>query len=501
MDLLLAGGTVVSEYGESICSVGIEGERIAYVGSASLAPPAAKVVDCTGRYVLPGLIDPHWHIGQQPGPPPPTERWLADVGPETGAAARGGVTTVFSMYARQAPYVPIVRQLIEWGNEGSFVDFNFHPILQSAEHIAEIDELYAMGVTSYKFFFDAYKGWEGDQIALHPVDAGLLHRGLVATAKHGDAVALIHAENQDLIYELQEIARKSGRNDLAVWADSRPGIVELTKAYEAIQIAKFAGAALYIVHIGAAEVADLVEQERRAGHRIFGETCPHYLTHHQDMEDTIGAWGKVNNAIKRPEDAERLWRAIQTGGITNSGTDHVCWSRADKEQGGGKFQNIWRSMPGIVGGTEHWLPAMWTDGVLRGRITPSDLVRVTSTANAKCFGLYPRKGVIAVGSDADIVVFDPTRKVKVDPSTFYASEAASTWSIYEDWEFQGMPVRTYVRGKLVAEDGKLSGRPSGKYIPRPVGAGQPEGSAPEKVAAHGGKTANGRRESRSHRPG
>jgi dihydropyrimidinase len=492
IDTLLSGGTVVSENGEAVMSVGIKGERIVYVGDAALAPPATEVVDCSGRYLLPGLIDPHWHIGQQPGPPPPTERWLADVGPETGAAARGGVTTVFSMYARKQPYVPIVRQLIEWGNAESFVDFNFHPILQSAEHIAEIDELHAMGVTSYKFFFDAYKGWEGDQIALHPVDAGLLYRGLVAIAKHGDSVGLIHAENQDLIYELQEIARKSGRQDLAVWADSRPGIVELTKAYEAIQIAKLAGAALYIVHIGAAEVADLVEQERKAGYRIYGETCPHYLTHHQDMEDEIGAWGKVNNAIKRPEDADRLWRAIVTGGITNSGTDHVCWSRTDKEQGGGKFKNIWRTMPGIVGGTEHWLPSMWTVGVHSGRISPSDLVRVTSTANAKCFGLYPRKGVIAVGSDADIVVFDPRLEVKVDPASFYASEAASTWSIYDGWEFHGMPVRTYLRGGLVAQDGKVSGRPSGKYLPRPVVAGERE--APQsKPASNGGRAAGARR--------
>ena len=474
IDLLLADGQVVSESDEFVASVGVAGGRIVYVGDRGLAPEAAETVECAGKYILPGLIDPHWHIGQQPGPPPPIDRWHSDIGPESAAAARGGVTTVLSMYARQEPYVPVFQQLIRWGEAESFIDFNFHPILQSGEHIDEIDSLYEMGVTSYKFFFDAYKGWEGDQIALHPVDSGLLYRGFKRIARYGDAVALIHAENQDLIYELQETIRQSGREDLGAWGDSRPGVVELTKAYEAVQIAKFAGAALYIVHIGAAEVCDLVERERAAGYPIYGETCPHYLTHHQFMESEVGSWAKVNNAIKLPQDAERLWRGIRTGGITNTGTDHVCWTRTEKENGGGQFENIWKSMPGIVGGTEHWLPAMWTYGVRSGKITPSDLVRVTSTANARCFGLYPQKGVVAVGSDADLVVFDPKARTTVEPGSFYQSEAAATWSIYSGWALEGLPVRTYVRGSLVVQDGKVVGQPGGRYIARPVtGAGRP----------------------------
>lgn len=468
IDLLFRDGLVVSANDQQFASVGVAEGRIVFVGESTDAPDARRTVDCRDRYVLPGVIDPHWHIGQQPGPPPPTERWREDVAPETAAAARGGVTTVFSMYARRDPYPPIVRQLIEWGNELSFLDFNFHPILQSSEHIDQIDELYAMGVTTYKFFFDAYKGWEGEQIALSPLDAGLVHRLLSKIASLGDSVGLVHAEDQDLIYELQESMRATGRTDLAVWADSRPALAEAMKAFEAIEIAKEVGAALYIVHIGAAVVADMVRQARAEGHRIYGETCPHYLTHSADMEAEVGIYAKVNNAIKSREDADALWRAITNGGITNMGTDHVCWSAEDKKMGGDQHDNIWNSLPGISGGTEHWLPVMLT-GVAQGRLSLSDVVRVTSTANARLFGLYPRKGVIAVGADADLVVVDPDREVRVEPASFYISPPATGWSIYDGWTFRGMPVMTVLRGVVVAEDGEIVGAAGGRFIPRPVG--------------------------------
>jgi dihydropyrimidinase/dihydroorotase len=469
IDLLFTNGIVVSELDEQYVALGVDGETIVYLGPNQDAPAAKRTIDCQGKYVIPGLIDPHYHIGQAPGPPPPIERWRDDVGPETRAATRGGVTTLFAMYARRQPYVPIIKQLIEWGNRDSYVDFNFHPIMQSEEHVAEMDALYEMGVTTYKFFFDAYKGWEGEQIALNPLDAGLLYRAFVKIASLGDSVALIHAEDQDLIYELQQRSRDTGRVDLGAWTDTRPAVAELTKSYAVIEMAKTSGAGLYLVHVGAGAVADLVERERKAGYsRIFAETCAHYLTHNQEMEERVGCWAKVNNAIKTPDDSERLWRAINSGGITNMGTDHVTWTRAEKENGGGQFNNIWSSLPGISGGSEHWLPAMLTFGVRAGRISMSDLVRVTSTANARTFGLYPRKGVLAVGSDADITVVDPERRVTVVPSEFYASPPAQTWSIYEGWEFEGMPIMTVVRGSVVMENGEVVAGPSGRYIHRPV---------------------------------
>lgn len=469
IDLLLRGGTVVSELGQRLASVGIADGRIVFLGPASDAPEASRTIDCEDRYVLPGVIDPHWHIGQQPGPPPPTERWLEDVGPETAAAARGGITTVFSMYARRDPWPPIIEQLIAWGNERSHIDFNFHPILQNAEHIDQIDALYAMGVTTYKFFFDAYKGWEGEQIALSPLDAGLVHRLLTKVASLGDSVALVHAEDQDLIYELQELMRASGRTDLSVWADSRPALAEAIKSYEAIEIAKEVGAALYLVHIGAALVAEMVRQARAEGHRIYGETCPHYLTHSADMEAEVGVYAKVNNAIKSREDAEGLWRAIRNGGITNMGTDHVCWTVEEKEMGGGKHDNIWNAMPGISGGTEHWLPVMLT-GVAEGRVSLSDVARVTSTANARLFGLFPQKGTLEPGSDADVVVVDLDKSATVKASEFYRSPAATGWSLYEGMTFHGMPVLTIARGLVLVEDGEVVGEASGRYVPRRPGA-------------------------------
>jgi dihydroorotase-like cyclic amidohydrolase len=183
------------------------------------------------------------------------------------------------------------------------------------------------------------------------------------------------------------------------------------------------------------------------------------------MEADVGVYAKVNNAIKSRDDAEGLWRAIRSGGITNMGTDHVCWTVEEKESGGGKHDNIWNALPGISGGTEHWLPVMLT-GVAEGRLSLSDVVRVTSTANSRLFGLYPRKGTIELGSDADVVVVDMERDVTVKASEFYRSPAATGWSLYEGRTFHGMPVMTIARGQVLVEDGEVVGTAQGRYVPR-----------------------------------
>jgi dihydropyrimidinase len=469
LDVLLRDGLVVTESGSTYGSVGIAAEEIVFIGSSKVAPAAKRVIDCEGRLIMPGLIDPHWHIGQAPGPPPPMERWHEEIGPESAAAAAGGITTIFAMYARQQPYLPVVTQLRSWAEEASCIDFGLHPIIQSDDQIAEIPALYAAGVRSYKFFFDAYKGWEGEQIALNPVTSGQLYRAMKIIAAKGDAVALVHAEDQDLIYELQEIQRASGRTDLAAWTASRPALAELTKSFDAIELAKDTGARLYIVHIGAEIVARAVQEARDEGYtNIFGETCPHYLTHTGDMEASIGCYGKVNNALKTEADRDALWRSMHLGGITNMGTDHVCWFKKDKEGKAGKHNNLWGSLPGIVGGTEHWLPVMLTYGVRTGRISLNDLVRLTSTANARTFGLYPKKGTIELGSDADVIVVDADASSVVDPATFYRSAAAQTWSLYEGERLYGRVEHSFVRGTPVVDGGEVMAITKGRFVGTPA---------------------------------
>jgi dihydropyrimidinase/dihydroorotase len=180
------------------------------------------------------------------------------------------------------------------------------------------------------------------------------------------------------------------------------------------------------------------------------------------MESEIGAWGRVNTSIKFEADRDRLWKGIAEGSITNMGTDHSSFTREIKEQGGGKHGNIWGSRSGITGGMEHWLPVMMTHGVHGGRITIEKMVEVCSRNNAKVFGLYPRKGTLEPGSDADIVLVDPDREVTVTPEFYHSS---ADWSIYCGWKFKGMARVTIVRGQVVLDDYEAVVQPgTGRYI-------------------------------------
>jgi dihydropyrimidinase/dihydroorotase len=273
---------------------------------------------------------------------------------------------------------------------------------------------------------------------------------------------MVHCEDQDLIWVLEDRLKAAGRTDLRAWAEARPGWVEALRMRMAYELARVVGVPLYCVHIAAAEGVELMAEARRAGYPYWGETCPHYLTHTADLEAEIGCWGRVNTAIKFERDRDRLWEGIRDGSITNMGTDHSAFPRDLKEGGGGKHNNIWGARSGIAGGMEHWLPVMMTHGVHAGRITIEQMVQVCATNNARVFGLYPRKGVLRAGSDADIVVVDPEREVTIS-SSFY--HGAPDWSIYDGWTVKGMARVTMVRGQVMLDEFEAVGKPgSGRYV-------------------------------------
>jgi dihydropyrimidinase/dihydroorotase len=300
---------------------------------------------------------------------------------------------------------------------------------------------------------------------LSHTDESIAFRSLSFIAQSGyPAVGLFHCEEIDVFYVLAERLQKAGRNDLKAWAEARPSWIETMRIIHALELAKGAGAPIYIVHMSCAEAADIVAEARRNGYRIWGETAPHYLTHTAEMEE-LGCWGKVNTSLKYQRDNERLWRGILDNSVTNIGTDHGAETRQTKEEalgGKGKYDNIWQAVPGICGGMEHLLPVMMTYGVNAGRISIEDMVRVCSSNNARVFGL-PDKGVIAPGYDADIILIDPDKEVTIDEDFYHC---LGEWSIYLGWKVKGMVRTTILRGEIMLEDYQTVGKPGyGRFIP------------------------------------
>ncbi|MBI2910031.1 MAG: amidohydrolase family protein [Chloroflexi bacterium] len=468
-DLVIKNGRVVTSGGLIYGGLAIEGEKIVRVGGDASLPQARRVINAEGNFVVPGLIDPHVHMSSEEDAS--LEEGIQQNWPvETDGAIHGGVTTLGHFVGKpKAALVPLLEKTISYGERFSRIDFFCHAFVLDQDRLAEYPELCRRGVTSFKHLFNAYKPREGEKLASMlggPSDEGMLFRSLEFAARYGyPAICMVHCEEIDIIEVLENRLRQAGRTDLLAWTEARPNFTEAMRIVHAMEIAKAVGAPLYIVHISSAEGVDLVTEARRQGHRIWGETGPSWLTHTGEMETEIGGWGKVNPPLRYSRDCERLWRGILDGGITNIGTDHGMGGRTrlKKEGGKGKHNNIWDSRPGIRGGMEHMLPSMMTYGVLAGRISIEDLVRVCSTNTARAFGLYPRKGVLAPGSDADIVLVDPNKEVTIDKDFYHC---LCEVSIYGGWKVKGLARTTILRGQVMMEDYETVGAPGkGRYVP------------------------------------
>ena len=473
-DLVIRGGRVVTPGGVVHGGLAIAGETIVALGADDALPGARRTIDARGQYVLPGLIDAHVHMASEEDAS--IEEGLRQNMPaETDGALHGGVTTFGHFVGqRNEPLLPNVRTTIREGNRWSHVDFFLHAIMSTEGHFAEQAEVYRLGVTSFKHFFNAYKPRPTEGLAWlgGPSDSGMLFRSLRFCARQGPpAIAIVHAEDIDLIDVLEEDLRATGRTDLGAWSDARPNVAEATRVHLAIELAKAAGAPLYVAHLSTAEGADLVAAARREGRPVWAEVTPHHLTHTGDMEAEVGVWGKVNPPLRARRDCERLWRAFHDGGVTCLGSDHGTGGRTcATKQKGPKHGNIWAARSGNRGGLEHFLPVMLTFGVHAGRLSIEDLARVGAGNTARVFGLYPRKGALLVGADADVVLVDPDREATVDEGFYHGVNEVS---VYRGWRFRGMATTTIVRGRVMMEDGETVEKPGwGRHVPRgPAGRG------------------------------
>jgi dihydropyrimidinase/dihydroorotase len=475
VDLVVRNGIVVTARGRFHGGVAVAGERIVAVGADGGLPPARRVVDARGGFVIPGLIDAHVHMASEEDPSIP-EGLAANMPGETDGALHGGVTTFGHFVGmRNEPLVPNVRATIEHGDRWSHVDYFMHAIVSTEAHFDEQPAVWDLGVTSFKHFFNAYRARPGEELSWlgGPSDAGMLYRSLRFCAERGaPGVVVAHCEDIDLIVHFEAQVKASGRRDLGAWSDARPNAAESTRVAMAIELARRAGAPLYVAHLSTAEAADLVAAARARGEAVWSEVTPHHLTHTGDMEAAVGCWGKVNPPLRAARDTERLWRAFHDGGITCLGSDHGTGgrTRAMKEKGGGRHDNIWGARSGNRGGLEHFLPVLMTSGVAEGRLSMEDLVRVGAENTARVFGLYPRKGVLAPGADADLVVVDPDLEATVDDAFYHG---VCEVSLYRGQRLRGLARTTIVRGRVMMEDRQTVGAPGwGRHVPRgPAAAG------------------------------
>lgn len=463
-DLVIKNGKVITPQGVIYGGVATEDGRIVSVGANSQLPHSKRVIDAQENFVIPGLIDAHVHYGA--GVDLPLEEAMEVQFPlMTRGAVHGGVTTI-----GQFVTTPVGTSLVAaWdittkaGNRQSYIDYFLHACVVDQNHVAEEEELHRRGTTSFKHFFNPYKPPDGSG-KFRPCDEGTLFRSFELIAKRGyPALGMVHCEEMDIIFVLQERLQKADRKDLAALTESRPNFVEAMRISHALNIAKAAKCPLYIVHISTAEGAEIVAQARREGFPIYTETFPHYLTHTAEMEKEIGCWGKINPPLRYPKDIDAMWHYMRTGDIGHFGTDCSAGSIATKENGGGKHNNIWNSRNGICGGSEHMLPVLMTFGVHAGRISMEDLVRICCYNNARVFGLYPRKGVLSPGSDADITIIDPNKEAVISPKFYHTM---GDYTIYDGWKIKGMARTTIVRGQVMMEEYETVGKPGwGHYLP------------------------------------
>ena len=455
MSVLIKGGRVVTAADSYAADVLVEGERIAHIG-AELDAAADVVIDATGKLVLPGAIDPHTHLDMPFGGTVTVD----DVTSGQTAAAFGG-TTCHVDFVIQTPGESFGAALERWHakRDGkAIIDNGFHIAvtdLHDGGSLAELATLPEEGVTSYKLFM-AYKG------ALM-VDDETLFRTMQVAAETG-ALVMVHAENGDAIDVLVKEALAAG-NTAPVWhARTRPPELEGEATNRAIQLARIAGAPLYVVHVTCKDAVDPIAKARRAGWDVWGETCTQYFfTDITDLErpDFEGAKFVFSPPVRESWHQNVLWDAVRTDVLSAISTDHCAflWD-GQKTLGADDFTKIPNGAPGL----EDRLRMIHHFGVREGRISLNRMVELLCTSPARLFGLYPRKGTIAPGCDADLVVFDPERRTTISAAT---QHSRSDYNLYEGMEVVGDVDTVLIRGTVVVDEGELQVEPGfGQFVAR-----------------------------------
>lgn len=452
-DLVLRNGTIVDPVdGVYAGDVAVAGERIGAIVAPGTPLPAAREIDVRGKHVMPGVIEPHTHIGF-------ANDFAADVASETASAALGGITTVFSFHrhyksAQPKPYDDL-PELIDIINRGAHTDMAIHLGILIEGQANELEKYIEQGVSSFKFYM-AYRGADGKTVGMiNEIDDGVMFDAFTVLGRHPHAVACVHCENTEIIGRRVKQVKQSGQADLAAWNAARPSFAEAEHVRRAGYFAELAGCNLYYVHIGAELGLDEAIHQRARYEKITIETCPHYLT--LTEQSALGPLAKVNPPVRKQRDLERIWQGLLDKDILTIGTDHCAMSRAKKAG------NIWEASAGFPG-MATMLPVMLSEGYHKRGMSLQHIAQALSYNAARAFNLYPRKGAIRIGSDADLVVVDLDLEKVVDPAALGSS---SDFSLQEGETLKGWPVKTLLRGKVIAENGVITAQPgTGRYVAR-----------------------------------
>src|ERR671918_2359561 len=455
MSVLIKGGRVVTATDDVQADVLVEGEQISLIG-ASLDVDAERVIDASGKLVLPGAVDPHTHLDMPFG----GTVTIDDVESGQRAAARGG-TTCHVDFVIQPHGSTFGDALADWRSKADgkqMIDMGYHMAVTDLKQGGSLEELARLpeqGITSYKLFM-AYKG------ALM-VDDETLFKTMEVAAETG-ALVMVHAENGDAIDVLVKHALAAGNTAPHFHALTRPPETEGEATNRAIQLARVAGAPLYVVHVSCKEAVEPIMRARDSGWNVWGETCTQYFfVDYTFLErpDFEGAKYVYTPPPRAKENQDVLWAAVRSDVLSAISTDHCAFNwDGQKTLGKDDFSKIPNGGPGL----ENRLHMIHEFGVRAGRISLNRMVELLSTNPAKLFGLYPRKGTIAVGSDADIVIFDPTRKHTISAATHHSKV---DYNLYEGTEVTGAPEVVLRRGEILVENDELVARPgSGRFVAR-----------------------------------
>jgi dihydropyrimidinase len=443
MSILIKGGRVITAADDYVADVYVEDERISLIGE-SLDQPADKVIDASGKYVFPGGVDPHTHLDMPFG----GTVTIDDVESGQTSAAFGGTTTHVDFIIQPAG-ASFGEALEEWrakANGRQVIDMGYHMAVTDLKGGGTLEELATLpdqGITSYKLFM-AYKG------ALM-VDDETLFRTMEVAAETG-ALVMVHAENGDAIDVLVKQALAEGKTEPKYHALTRPPETEGEATNRAIQLSRVAGSPLYVVHVSCAEAVEPIQLAREKGWDVWGETCTQYFFVDYTFLERPNFEGAKYVYTPPPRDKANqdvLWNAVRTDVLSAISTDHCAflWD-GQKTLGRDDFSKIPNGGPGL----ENRLQMIHEFGVRAGRISLNRMVELLSTNPAKLFGLYPRKGTIAVGSDADLVVFDPEQRVTISAATHHSK---TDYNLFEGTEVTGTPELVLLRGNVLVEGDEL----------------------------------------------
>lgn len=464
MSLLIKNGKCVSASETFSADIRVDNEKITEIGVNLIGTASDTIVDASGLYVLPGGIDAHVHLDL------PMAGTVSSDDHYTGtkAAAFGGTTTVIDFISQDSDnLIDLVKEMRRKADAKAAIDYSFHMnITHFNENVARgIPELVGEGITSLKVF-TAYN----NRLRLQD---GEIFKVLRIAREHG-LLTMLHAENGDVIDILVQEAI-SAKHLSPIWhARTRPAWGAEEAVARGAALAATADAPLYIVHMNAGGEVDQLEYARSLGLPIMGETCPQYLFFSEkDLERKDGAKWICSPPMRTESDQARLWEGLEDGVIQTIATDHCPFffngqesieyegkqiKIPGKELGRDDFTKVPNGLPGVG----DRMPVLWSEMVTSGRFTVNQFVALNCTNPAKIFGLYPRKGSLLPGADADIVLWDAGKKVKYG---YKVAQHRTDYNLYEDWELTGFPVKVFSRGELIVDDGKWSALPGrGKFI-------------------------------------